>query len=151
MWLTEDEFEDLLYIIRRKPVNSKGKPEEKYRRDRAIIYLFTYAGLRVDELSNLKINDIDLEMKRIRIVGKGMKVRSVPISNVLLAEIKDWFAFREEMAKKKPHVEESSYVFYSQRSPKFTVRGIQTMIEGYSLPNKKLTPLCFGIHFVNGC
>ena len=144
MWLTEDEFEDLLYIIRKKPVNSRGvNPEEKYRRDRAIIYLFTYAGLRVDELSNLKINDIDLDMKRIRIVGKGMKVRSVPISNVLLAEIKDWFAFREEMAKKKPHVEESPYVFYSQRSPKFTVRGIQTMIEGYSLPNKKLTPHMF--------
>ena len=144
MWLTEDEFEDLLYIIRKKPVNSRGvNPEEKYRRDRAIIYLFTYAGLRVDELSNLKITDIDLEMKRIRIVGKGMKVRSVPISNVLLAEIKDWFAFREEMAKKKPHVEESPYVFYSQRSPKFTVRGIQTMIEGYSLPNKKLTPHMF--------
>ena len=102
MWLTEDEFENLLYIIRKKPVNSRGvNPEEKYRRDRAIIYLFTYAGPRVDELSNLKINDIDLEMKRIRIVGKGMKVRSVPISNVLLAEIKDWFAFREEMAKKE--------------------------------------------------
>ena len=61
----------------------------------------------------------------------------------ILAEIKDWFAFREEMAKKKPHVEESPYVFYSQRSPKFTVRGIQTMIEAYSLLNKKLTPHMF--------
>jgi site-specific recombinase XerD len=144
MWLTEDEFEELLYIVRKKPVNSRGvNPEEKYCRDRAIIYLFTYAGLRVDELSNLKINDIDLEMKRIRIVGKGMKVRSVPISNVLLAEIQDWFTFRAEMANKKDHVEESPYVFYSQRSPKFTVRGIQTMIEGYSLPKKKLTPHMF--------
>ena len=77
MWLTEDEFEDLLYIIRKKPVNSRGvNPEEKYRRDRAIIYLLTYAGLRVDELSNLKLTDIDLEMKRIRIVGKGKKVRT---------------------------------------------------------------------------
>jgi hypothetical protein len=47
MWLTEDEFEDFLYIIRKKPVNSRGvNPEEKYRRDRAVIYLFTYAGLR---------------------------------------------------------------------------------------------------------
>src|SRR4051794_28348814 len=82
-------------------------------------------------------------MKRIRIVGKGMKVRSVPISNVLLAEIQDWFTFRAEMANKKNHVEESPYVFYSQRLPKFTVRGIQTMIEGYSLPNKKLTPHMF--------
>jgi site-specific recombinase XerD len=144
MWLTEEEFGELLHIIRKKPVKSRGvNPEEKYRRDRAIIYLLTYAGLRVDELSNLKLTDIDLEMKRLRIVGKGMKVRSVPISNILSAEINDWLTFRTEMAKKKQHVKESPYVFYSQRSPKFTVRGIQTMIEGYSLPNKKLTPHMF--------
>lgn len=144
MWLTEEEFGDLLYRIRKNPVKSRGvNPEEKYRRDRTIIYLFTYAGLRVDELSNLKLTDIDLELKRIRIVGKGNKVRTLPISNTLLAEIEDWLSFRAEMAKKKPHVDQSSYVFYSQRSPKFTVRGIQTMVEGYSLPNKKLTPHMF--------
>ncbi|WP_338473413.1 tyrosine-type recombinase/integrase (plasmid) [Niallia sp. XMNu-256] len=144
MWLTEDEFEELLLILRKKPVKSRGvNSEEKYRRDRMIIYLLTYAGLRVDELSNLKIVDVDLLMKRIRIVGKGTKVRTIPISNILLVEIQDWLAFRAEMAEKKLHVEESPYVFYSQRSPKFTVRGIQTMIEGYSLPNKKLTPHMF--------
>ncbi len=144
MWLTEEEFGDLLYRIRKKPVKSRGvDPEEKYRRDRAIIYLFTYAGPRVDELSNLKLTDIDLELKRLRIVGKGNKVRTVPISNILLAELEDWLSFRAEMAKKKPHVAQSPYVFYSQRSSKFTVRGIQAMIESYSLPNKKLTPHMF--------
>ncbi|WP_102273670.1 tyrosine-type recombinase/integrase [Cytobacillus massiliigabonensis] len=144
MWLTEEEFENLLYIIRKKPVKSRGvNPDEKYRRDRAIIYLLTYAGLRVDELSNLKLTDIDLELKRIRIVGKGMKVRSIPISNMLLAEIQEWLVFRVEMAKQKAYVEDFPYVFYSQRSVKFTVRGIQTMIEGYSLPKKKLTPHMF--------
>lgn len=144
MWLTEDEFEDLLHIIRKKPVKSRGvNPEEKYRRDRAIIYLLTYAGLRVNELSNLKLTDLDLELKRIRIVGKGMKVRTIPISNTLLAEIQDWLSFRSGMTKQKLHVADSPYVFYSQRSPKFTVRGIQTMIESYSLPKKKLTPHMF--------
>lgn len=47
------------------------------------------------------------------------------------------------MAKRKPQVEHSPYLFYSQRSQKFTVRGIQMMVEGYSLPNKKLTPHMF--------
>ena len=48
MWLTEEEFEDLLNRVRKTPVRSRGvDPEEKYRRDRAIIYLLTYAGLRV--------------------------------------------------------------------------------------------------------
>lgn len=144
MWLTEDEFESLLYIIRKKPVKSRGvNPEEKYRRDRAIIYLLTYAGLRVDELSNLKLTDIDFELKKIRIVGKGLKVRTIPISNTLLAELQEWSSFRSKMAEQKTHVSDSPYVFYSQRSPKFTIRGIQTMIENYSLPKKKLTPHMF--------
>ncbi|WP_042351292.1 tyrosine-type recombinase/integrase [Bacillus massiliigorillae] len=144
MWLTEDEFEDLLHIIRKKPVKSRGvDPEEKFRRDRTIIYLLTYAGLRVDELSCLKLTDVDLELKRIRVVGKGMKVRTIPIANILLAEIQEWFSFRSKMAEQKPYIADSPYVFYSQRSPKFTVRGIQTMIEGYSLPKKKLTPHMF--------
>jgi site-specific recombinase XerD len=58
-------------------------------------------------------------------------------------ELYDWLIFRAEMLNKKPHLEESHYVFYSQRSPQFTVRGIQTMIESYSLPKKKLTPHMF--------
>ncbi|MEH7524355.1 hypothetical protein V7149_13925, partial [Bacillus sp. JJ1503] len=42
--LTEEEFEDLLYIIRKKPVKSRGVyPEEKFRREQAIIYLLTHA------------------------------------------------------------------------------------------------------------
>ncbi|MCM2534328.1 tyrosine-type recombinase/integrase [Neobacillus pocheonensis] len=144
MWLTEEEFEDLLNRVRKTPVKSRGvDPEEKYRRDRAIIYLLTYAGLRVDELSNLKLTDLDMELRRIRIVGKGRKLRTVPMSHTLWQELYDWLIFRAEMANKKPHVEESSYVFYSQRSPQFTVRGIQAMIESYSLPKKKLTPHMF--------
>jgi site-specific recombinase XerD len=144
MWLTEEEFENLLHLVRKKPVKSKGvNPEEKYRRDRAIIYLLTYTGLRVNELANLKLTDLDLELKRIRIVGKGMKIRTIPISNTLFTEILDWLKFRAEMANHKQYVANSLYVFYSQRSPKFTVRGIQTMIENYSLPNKRLTPHMF--------
>lgn len=144
MWLTEDEFGTLLQIVRKKPIHSRAiDREEKYLRDRTIIYLMTYTGIRVDELSNLKLTDVDFELKRVRIVGKAMKVRTIPIANILLAELQEWFQFREKMAEKKPHVAESYYVFYSQRSPKFTVRGIQTMIEGYSLPNKRLTPHMF--------
>jgi site-specific recombinase XerD len=84
MWLTEEEFEHLLHRVRKTQVKSRGvNPEEKYRRDRAIIYLLTYTGLRVDELSNLKLTDLDLELRRIRILGKGRKLRTVPMSNTL--------------------------------------------------------------------
>ncbi|PEM41304.1 tyrosine-type recombinase/integrase [Bacillus pseudomycoides] len=144
MWLTEKEFEALLERMRKYPVKTRGvNPEEKYRRDRAIIYIFTYAGLRVEELSNLKITDIDLDLKKIRVIGKGTKVRTIPMSNFLYNEVLDWIQFRNKIAKDKEIVNQSPYVFYSQRSEKFSIRGIQAMIENYSTPDKKLTPHMF--------
>ncbi|RKD21064.1 integrase [Ammoniphilus oxalaticus] len=144
MWLTEEEFEDLLRRMRETPVRSRGVDfEEKYRRDRAIVYLFTYTGLRVEEVSHLNLTDLDLDMKRIRVLGKGQKARMIPISNTLFLELQDWLRFRAEIATKKEHVAESLYVFYSQRSSQFSIRGIQTMIEGYSTSEKKLSPHMF--------
>ncbi|WP_188453383.1 tyrosine-type recombinase/integrase [Virgibacillus oceani] len=144
MWLTEDEFEVLLDRIRKSPVKSRGvNSEEKYRRDRVIIYTLTYAGLRVEELSNLKIHDLDFDMRKIRVVGKGKKVRTIPMSNLLYHELREWVDFRHKVSEKKVFVAHSNYVFYSQRSGHFSVRGIQTMIENYSTKEKKLTPHMF--------
>ncbi|EPC8411300.1 tyrosine-type recombinase/integrase [Bacillus thuringiensis] len=144
MWLTEKEFETLLERMRKYPVKTRGvNPEEKYRRDRAIIYILTYAGLRVEELSNLKITDIDLDLKKIRVIGKGTKVRTIPMSNFLYNEVLDWLQFRNKIVKEKEIVNQSPYVFYSQRSEKFSIRGIQAMIENYSTSDKKLTPHMF--------
>lgn len=144
MWLTEKEFEALLERMRKYPVKTRGvNPEEKYRRDRAIIYILTYAGLRVEELSSLKITDIDIDLKKIRVIGKGTKVRTIPMSNFLYNEVLDWLQFRNKIAKDKEIVNQSPYVFYSQRSEKFSIRGIQAMIENYSTSDKKLTPHMF--------
>ncbi|HDX9591012.1 TPA: tyrosine-type recombinase/integrase [Bacillus pseudomycoides] len=144
MWLTEKEFEDLLERMRKYPLKTRGvNPEEKYRRDRAIIYILTYAGMRVEELSNLKITDIDLDLKKIRVIGKGTKVRTIPMSNFLYNEVLEWLQYRSKMSKEKEIVIQSPYVFYSQRSEKFSIRGIQTMIENYSTSGKKLTPHMF--------
>ncbi|PEA52931.1 integrase [Bacillus pseudomycoides] len=144
MWLSEKEFEDLLERMRKYQVKTRGvNPEEKYRKDRAIIYILTYAGLRVEEISNLKITDIDLDLKKIRVIGKGNKVRTIPMSNFLYNEVLEWLQFRNKIAKEKEIVNQSSYVFYSQRSEKFSIRGIQAMIENYSTSDKKLTPHMF--------
>ncbi|MED2246811.1 tyrosine-type recombinase/integrase, partial [Bacillus thuringiensis] len=144
MWLTEKEFEELLERMRKYPIKTRGvNAEEKYRRDRVIIYILTYAGLRVEELSNLKITDIDLDVKKIRVVGKGNKVRTIPMSNFLYNEILEWLQFRSKVSNEKEIVSHSPFLLYSQRSGKFSIRGIQNMIENYSTPDKKLTPHMF--------
>ncbi len=48
-------------------------------RDRCIIKTLFWAGLRREELTKLDIRDIDFERKRLRVHGKGGKIRTVPI------------------------------------------------------------------------
>ncbi|WP_256238620.1 tyrosine-type recombinase/integrase [Bacillus sp. EB600] len=76
-------------------------PREKYGRDRAIIYLLTYAGLRVDELSNLKLTDLDMELNRIRILGRGRKIRTVPMSNTLWQELTTGYSLEQKCQTRK--------------------------------------------------
>jgi len=47
-------------------------------RDKAIIALFTESGLRLTELANIKLRDIDWEMRTVRIIGKGRKEALAP-------------------------------------------------------------------------
>ncbi|MEH7122194.1 hypothetical protein V7127_02995 [Bacillus sp. JJ1773] len=47
------------------------------------------------------------------------------------SEIQDWLIYRAEIVKQMLYVADSPYIFYSLQSKRFTVRGIQTMIEGY--------------------
>ena len=53
-------------------------------RDKAIISLFTESGLRLSELLNIKLTDIDWDSKVIRVLGKGNKEACAPFG--LLAE-----------------------------------------------------------------
>ena len=60
-----------------------------------IIELLYSCGLRVSELVNLKITDINLQSKYIMCTGKGNKERIVPIGSVAIKRIKDYFTDRE--------------------------------------------------------
>ena len=49
--------------------------------EKAVLELLYAAGLRVSELTDININDIDINAKYIRCLGKGSKERIVPINN----------------------------------------------------------------------
>ncbi len=56
-------------------------------RDRLIINLFYSAGLRLSELINLKIIDIDSYNQQIKVLGKRNKERIIPVSNEIINQI----------------------------------------------------------------
>ena len=99
-------------------------------RNRAIIEVLFSCGLRVSELTNLKLSNLYVEEQYIRVMGKGSKERLVPISPRALDELNYWFADRNVM-KIKPG--EEDYVFLNRRGQHLTRTMILIMIKRYAV------------------
>ena len=56
-------------------------------RDRAILELLYAAGLRISEMTGLDVDDVDLERRRVRVLGKGGKEREVPLGGFACAAV----------------------------------------------------------------
>ena len=101
-----------------------SKPESQ--RNRAIIEVLFSCGLRVSELVNLKLSDLYLEEKFVRVIGKGNKERLVPISDKAIHELELWFSDRCHLEIKKG---EEDYVFLNRRGSHLTRVMILIMIK----------------------
>lgn len=99
-------------------------------RNRAIIEVLFSCGLRVSELTNLKLSNLYIGEQYIRVMGKGSKERLVPISPRALDELNYWFADRNVM-KIKPG--EEDYVFLNRRGQHLTRTMILIMIKRYAV------------------
>lgn len=82
------------------------------QRNRAILETLYSCGLRVSELTNLKLSDLYFDEGFIKVDGKGNKQRLVPISPRAIKEIKLYFMDRNRVNIKKGY---EDYVFLSRR------------------------------------
>lgn len=67
-------------------------------RDRAMLHVAVCAGLRVSELTGLKVEDIDLPSMTIRVLGKGRRERTLPLWKPAAAALRAWLAIRGEVS-----------------------------------------------------
>lgn len=66
-------------------------------RDLAIVELLYSSGLRVSELCSIRLGDIDRTRRSVNVIGKGAKVRAVPVGVPALKAIEAWLAVRGEV------------------------------------------------------
>ena len=91
-------------------------------RDLAMFELFYSSGLRLSELANLDLNDIDLNDRLLRIrSGKGGKSRTLPIGSKAIHAVKEWL-------KHRPSSTETA-VFISQQGKRISGRNIQLRLD----------------------
>ena len=100
------------------------------QRNKAIIEVLFSCGLRVSELVNLKLSNLYLREKFIRVEGKGRKERLVPISDTAIHELELWFYDRRQLNIKRG---EEDYVFLNRRGAHLTRTMILIMIKRQAL------------------
>ncbi len=108
-------------------------------RDRAILELLYGSGLRVSEISNLDMEDVNLREGVVRVKGKGKKERIVPLSGKCIDAMRSYLAQRIQIKKKEGEV------FFINRSGKrLTDRTIRRIVVKYA--KEKGIPSRIGPH-----
>jgi site-specific recombinase XerD len=102
----------------------------KIPRDRAIFRIMLRCGLRVDEVANLCVSDLDLNRNRIFVRnGKGRKERVVYVSRDAYEDIVNYLRMRQYSKAKRLFLVEKKGLHLGEP---ISVRGIQKRIEYYS-------------------
>ena len=96
-------------------------------RDLSVIEMFFATGARVYEISNLKIQDIDLDNGIIKLFGKGSKERYVQIgSPEVLEVVKEYYRLNQQ------EIDKSGFFFVNRQGKRFSEQSIRRMIRKYS-------------------
>ena len=125
-YLSDDEVKALRKTLEVSVIIGKTKGYQIPVRDSCIIELALGTGLRVSEVSALKLEDIDLKPGGNSLIvrhGKSDKLRVVKFSTKLEAIIQDYLEYRAS---------DSPYLFESQRSEFMAVTALQKVFKKYA-------------------
>lgn len=94
-------------------------------RDRAMLHLAVCAGLRVSELTGLRIENVDLPSMSIHVLGKGRRERALPLWKTTGTALRAWLAVRGTVAVPE--------VFVSARGEPLTRWGFAYLLKRHAV------------------
>jgi len=86
-------------------------------RNKGMLLLFIDSGVRRAELANLKLSDLDLESRRVRVLGKGNKIGIAPFSPKTAKTLWAWLVERKPRAK-------TDRLWVTEEGQTFSVKGL---------------------------
>lgn len=124
-------------VLYKEQINSlfsenKKRTDELAYRDQAILSVLYYSGIRASELCSIKMQDISLKQRIIRIIGKGNKERIVPISEECRDDVDKYLKFSRGnfLAKTKMQPAE---LFLTKNGDRLTVRTLERILDNIEL------------------
>ncbi len=138
---------DFLDYIKGEYQDALSPSEKKYfsrdkERNISILSLFLGTGIRVNELSNLRIKDIDFSSKEISIIRKGNKKDTVSVTPSSMEDLQRYMEVRKE--KYKASNGENEYVFvklFKNQPQPLTNRAIENIVYKFTKSfDKRMSP-----------
>ena len=96
-------------------------------RDRAILELLYSSGLRLAELIDLNLGDVDMHDATVRVTGKGNKDRIVPVGRHALKALRRWYTTRGDLADA-----DEKAIFVSNRGTRISARSVQARVKHWA-------------------
>lgn len=122
-FLSLDESLELLEAVRS---DTQSKTRE---RDYAIITLFLNSGMRLSELTGIKISDVDSELRSLRVMGKGAKERIIYLNDACREALTDYLRVRAADPDIIP--EYADYLFISSHHRRIDNSTVQKLVYKY--------------------
>lgn len=96
-------------------------------RDRAILEMLYAAGLRVSELTNLSLGDLDFTVGYVKVLGKGAKERIVPVGRQAIAALKHYLERSRPILIK----EKENAIFLNRNGTRLSSRSVRRIVDKY--------------------
>ena len=113
------------------------------RRDRAILELLYATGVRVSELVQLDLRDIDFNNKLLRVFGKRRKERIVPFGDPAAKALREYLSVREKFLRNAPVTKRDAQpLILNYQGTRMTARSVGRLVEKY-------IKMCAGIHNIS--
>ena len=93
-----------------------------------MLELFYSSGLRLEELVNADLRDIDWQQQLLRVTGKGSKQRIVPVGKIALTALRDWLKQRPAFTAKLP-LEDANALFISKQHKRISARHVRERVQ----------------------
>lgn len=108
-----------------------GDESPSSRQDRAILELFYGTGIRLSELTAVNLEDLNLEMRQMTVLGKGNRQRIVPLGKQALAALNRHLETRSELFDSETGSDARKALFLAAHGQRIYPRAVQRMVRSY--------------------
>jgi len=128
VFLTVDEVFSLL--------EEPGEGDLFVSRDQAVMELLYSTGMRVAELVDCDINDLDFDTGMVKVTGKGNRQRLVPMGRPAMESVRSYYPQRENIIRdrlRQGKKAEKNALFLNSRGTRLTARSVERLVKTYAI------------------